>query len=180
MVSLSATILGVASNAPNWTSKLSAIAEAATALIALCAFAGAIYQLRRTHKTTLETRAHQYLQRYDEPHLLPYISKTHAVLTGDGEATARIATWDEMSFAEQLDALLFLNFWEELAGMYNRNLVDRKIVAEWFGEAAVAYWQMAEWLVLHQRDQLPEESIYDEWEEMCADIKRSQKSNRRK
>src|SRR5271154_4059913 len=103
----------MASDAPNWTSKLGAIAEAATALIALCAFAGAIYQLRRTHKTTLETRAHQYLQR--------------------------------------------------------------KIVAEWFGEAAVAYWQMAEWLVLHQREQLPEESIYDEWEKMCADIKRTQK-----
>jgi len=46
-----------------------------------------------------------------------------------GEATARIATWDKMPFAEQLDALL------------------------------------------HQREQLPEESIYDEWEEMCADIK---------
>ena len=154
MGSFSTTILGAASDAANWTSKLGAIAEAATALIALFAFAGAIYQLRRTHKTTLETRAHQYLQRYDEPQLLPYISKTHAVLTGDGEATARIATWDKMLFAEKLDALLFLNFWEELAGMYNRNLVDRKIVGEWFGEAAVAYWQMAEWLVLHQREQL--------------------------
>jgi hypothetical protein len=89
MVSLSATILGAASDAPNWTSKLGAIAEAATALIALCAFAGAIYQLWRIHKTTLETRAHQYLQRYDEPHLLPYIVKTHAVLTGDEQAAAR-------------------------------------------------------------------------------------------
>ncbi len=173
--SLGATILGATSDVPNWTSKLGAIAEAATALIALFAFLGAVYQLLRTHKTTLETRAHQYLQRYDEPRLLPYIAKTHAVLTGDEQIVARIANWDKMPFAEQLGALLFLNFWEELAGMYNRNLVDREIVAEWFGEAAVTYWQMAEWLVLHQREQLSEESIYDEWEEMCADIDRKQK-----
>jgi hypothetical protein len=175
MSCLTATILGAASDAPTWTSKLGAIAEAATALIALFAFAGAIYQLRRTHKTTLETRAHQYLQRYDEPHLLPYIVKTHAVIGGEAQHADRIATWDEMSFAEQLDALLFLNFWEELAGMYNRKLVDREIVAEWFGDAAIAYWQMAEWLVLHQRDELPEDGIYIEWEKMCADIKRKQK-----
>lgn len=107
---LSATISVAASDAPIWTSKVGAVGEAATALIALLALIGAIYQLRQTHKTTLETRAHQYLQRYDEPQLLPYIVKAHAVLKHDDEKlSTRIAKWEEMSFSEQLDVLLFLN-----------------------------------------------------------------------
>ncbi|HVA19646.1 MAG TPA: hypothetical protein VMU55_05690 [Solirubrobacteraceae bacterium] len=165
MSCLTATILGAASEAPIWTSKVGAIAAGVTATVALLALLGTVRQLR-------QTRAHHYLQRYDEPQLLPYIVKTHAVIKDDGTVSTRIAKWDKMSFAEQLDVLLFLNFWEELASMYNRKLVDRKIVAEWFGDAAIAYWQMAEWLVLHQRKELPEDGIYSEWETMCAHIKR--------
>ena len=166
--------ISVASDAPVWTSKVGAVGEALTALIAFLALIGAVYQLRQTHKTTLETRAHQYLQRYDEPQLLPYIAKAHAVFKDGekGEPSTLIARWEAMSFSEQLDALLFLNFWEELAGMYNRKLVDRTIIDEWFGDAALDYWRMVEWLALYQREQLPENDIYNEWEMMCADIRR--------
>ena len=54
--------------------------------------------------------------------------------------------------------------------MYNRKLVDRAIIDEWFGDAALGYWQMAEWLALYQREQLSEDHIYSEWQTMCHDV----------
>jgi hypothetical protein len=152
------------STSPSWTNKVSAIAEGATAAIALLALLGTVRQLR-------QTRAHQYLQRYDEPQLLPYIDKAHEVLTrGDADKSTRIDRWEDMSFRDQLDVLLFMNFWEEMAGMYNRKLVDRKIIDEYFGDPAIYYWKTSKWLALLMREQMPDAKIYNEWERMCSEM----------
>jgi hypothetical protein len=57
--------------APSWTDKLEAFAAALTALLAIGALSGAYRQLRLTRRTTIETRAHEFIKRYGEPDMLP-------------------------------------------------------------------------------------------------------------
>jgi hypothetical protein len=56
--------------------------------------------------------------------------------------------------------------------MYNRKLVDQKIIDEYFGDAALDLWQESLWLALYIRSESPELAVYNEWEAMCADISR--------
>jgi hypothetical protein len=147
------------------TLKVGEIAESATALLALLALLGTVRQLR-------QTRAHEYLRRFDEPGLLPYIEKTHAVIHMSGIPVAtRIDRWEQMPFRERLDALLYLNFWEEMAGMYNRRLLNRRIISDYFGDAALDYWALSEWLALHMRN-TDNGHVYRELEKMCRHIRR--------
>lgn len=160
--------------APIWTYEFGTIAELITAGVAICAFCGAVVQLRQTRRTTLETRAHEYLRRYDAPRLLPYIDRAHTVV-GSKEPSAqetrfRLRAWERLSFRDRLDVLVMLNFWEELAGMYNRDLVDKKIIDEYFGDAALEFWKRSLWLQHHLQEQQAGEAVYNEWQEMCCDL----------
>ncbi len=147
------------------TLKAGETAESATALLALLALLGTVRQLR-------QTRAHEYLRRFDEPSLLPYIEKTHTVIRkSEIPVATRISRWEQMPFREQLDALLYLNFWEEMGGMYNRNLLNRGIIGDYFGDAALDYWGLSEWLALHMRG-TDNEHVYRELEKMCRHIRR--------
>jgi hypothetical protein len=176
---------GIAAVAPIWSNEVAAIAEAITAFIAALAFGGAVYQLRQARRTTLETRAHEYLRRYGEPLLLPYLEKAHFAIGRDwtalspSELQVRIETWEQLSFRCRIDVLVVLNFWEELAGMYNRELVDQQIIVDYFGDAAIAFWERSMWLAVHLRGPSPGKAIYNEWEKMCLDIKVKRAQQRR-
>lgn len=183
---MSFLIAVVTSANPSWQSTVSALGEGATAVIALFALGGAVLQLWYTRKTTRETRAHQYLKRYDDPQLLPYIEKSHRFIgPRDVSGEVLVAEWDVMPFRDRLDAAVFPNFWEELAGMYNRKLVDRDIIDAYFGDAALDYWKRTTWLAEHMRANddsrvsTDDPGIYQEWETMCATI-RSRREKRRK
>ena len=174
---MSFVIAELTSTGTSWQSTVGALGEAATAFIAFVALGGALLQLLFTRRTTRETRAHEYLQRYDDPKLHPYIEKAHKFI-GPREVSDDIlvAEWDAMSFKDRLDAAVFPNFWEEMAGMYNRKLVDRDIIDAYFGDAAIAYWGRAKWLAEHMRAtddshvNPDDPGVYQEWETMCATI----------
>jgi hypothetical protein len=84
-----------------------------------------------------------------------------------------------MSFRERIDVLVVLNFWEEMAGMYNRELVDQQIIVDYFGDAAIAFWERSMWLAMYLRGPGPGKAIYNEWEKMCLDIKVKRAQQRR-
>jgi hypothetical protein len=63
-----------------------------------------------------------------------------------------------------------LNFWEEMGGMYNRKLVDRTIIDEYFGLAAIDLWERSQWLACHLRRRTPGSRAFSEWETMCERI----------
>lgn len=140
------------------------------------ALLGAWYQLRQTRQATAQTRAHYYLQRYDDPQLIAFVEKAHYVIgkkrpvLSMDEAHARGEWWDMLSFRDQFEVQLVLNFWEEMAGMYNRELVDQKLIDEYFGDAALDFWSRSQWLVHHLRAQSPGQALYNEWDEMREDI----------
>jgi hypothetical protein len=148
---------------PNWATILVALATLATAAIALVTARLALRSLRQNRENAaeaeaqnerhaLQTRAHQYLERYNSQHHLEARARLIEFFTiKPEEERSRIARWEDMSYGEKLDTVRGLNFWEELAGMYNRKLVDREIIADYFGSEAVSIWNRVTWFVEYQR-----------------------------
>jgi hypothetical protein len=96
---LALTATGSPSSAPIWTYEWAAIGTLVTAFITMCAFVGAVIQLGTTRKSTLETRAAEYLRRYDDPQLTSLWEKAHFVIGKSGshehdDSYARYAWWD--------------------------------------------------------------------------------------
>jgi hypothetical protein len=169
MTCLAATVLGMSSE--TWI----AIGTVATAIVALCAFVGAIYQLYQTRRSTRETRALEFLRRYDDPDLVTSFEKAHIIVRTKGELSAdekraRSYWWDNLSYRDQFEVEIALNFWEEMATMYNRKLVDQKLIEEYFGESILDFWKKSKWLLMHIRKENEEQSVYSELEDMHKDI----------
>lgn len=80
----------------------------------------------------------------------------------------RIEVWEKMSYTQTLLAVQGLNFWEELGGMYNRDLIDREIVDDYFGPEAEYIWKGISWFVTYQRNRDPDAMV--EMQKMCEMI----------
>lgn len=152
------------SNAPNW-------AQIATAAIALAALGGAFAQLgvsRRAHRRTV---AYGYFERWSHGDAVKYHAKMVDVLVNvPAEETQR--RWEEFPhkpYEERLEAMLFMNFYEELGGLYNSRLVDRKVIRKYLGHAVVQYWERTSWYVDRARAANPR--AFDQWKEMYDDVK---------
>ncbi len=175
MTYMAAAVVVASRDGPFWADEVTAIATAVTAFLAFWALVGAVWQLKDARTSTRETRAQDYLQRYDDPQLIPFVEKARFVIGPKRELTvaerrARQRWWDHLSFRDQFEVQIALNFWEQMGGMYNRELVDQRLIEEYFGDAALDYWRRAEWLVHHIRDQSPGEAVYNEWDDMCEEI----------
>jgi hypothetical protein len=175
MIQAAAIILaGATSETSTWT-VIEAVGAGLTGISAVVASLVALRQLRQTRQMAAERLAHNYLRRYDEPWRLPFIEKVHVVVgrTTQDQSTAalRVGSWRQMPLKDKIEVLASLNFWEELGGMYNRELVDRLLIDEYFGDAALDLFERSMWLVRYQRNQSPGDAIYNEWEAMCLDIR---------
>lgn len=165
------SILATSSSSPNWATQLTAWATFALAVLAILTLAGAIYQLRRNRLSEREARAHHYLARWNAVEEIPYTAKTWGfVAQKKSDQTAKLADWQAMSYKAKLETTHVMNFWEELAGMYNRNLVDCALVRDYFGSGALQFWDTSKWFIMSLRGDTPRVMV--ELQLMCADIKR--------
>lgn len=168
---------------PSWATILTAFATAATAAIAAVAAAVALRGLKQSRNDAnaartqsesqaLQTRAHRYLERYNEQHSVEARTRLHDFFMVKPEERAdRLARWKAMFFGEKLDAVRGLNFWEELAGMYNRKLVDRDVIGDYFGSEALYIWGEISWFVEHQRATNSRRAM-EQLEDMCEAIRK--------
>jgi hypothetical protein len=155
----------------NWT-EVSALALAATAGVAVLALLGAVAQLIQNHRHERTRLAHRYLERYGSPDEIPLVAKFFEFVKVEPAARGmRLAEWEKtMSVKQRLEILHGLNFWEELAGMYLRGLIDRKVVRQYFGDSALTYWDWSEWFIDHQRRLSPGIELMNQFEAMCDHI----------
>jgi hypothetical protein len=169
-----AHLLG-AGGSPNWAEKLTAHATLGAAIVAFAAALIALLAFFARGLQTRQTRAHSYLERYNgHLHIEPR-NRLHRFFTIDPEEKSdRIKRWEEMDFREQLLTVQELNFWEELSGMYNRNLVDRPIIDDYFGSEAIYTWEKIEWFVDYQRGS--QCNAMRELEHMCEQILRQREN----
>lgn len=155
----------------NWT-EVSALALGITAGVAVLALLGAIAQLIQNHRHERARLAHRYLERYGSTDEIPLVAKFFEFVKIEPAARGpKLAEWEQkMSVEQRLEILHGLNFWEELAGMYLRGLINRKIVRQYFGDSALTYWGWSEWFIDHERHQSPGIEMMNQFEAMCDHI----------
>jgi len=133
--------------------------------VAVFALIGAIVQTIITRSAHRQALTYNYTARFSDPERIKHYAKTSELFDLDGtDADTRWAEYESWSIEEQLDALVFPNLFEELAGMYNRGLIDKKIAKEFFGTPASAVWENAAWFV--GRIRKSDASYYTQWETM--------------
>ena len=174
-------IVLVKSGGSNAAAIVAAAAAAATAIIAGLAAVGAFKGVTQNRVQDRQTRAHRYLERFNSPTELASRTRLHDFyMSGPADTPVnqrarrrwerrRIAAWERMSHGDKLSTVHGLNFWEELAGMYNRGLVDRPIVADYFGTAALSVWEGTKWFIDYMREDQP--SAWEQLEEMCRSVR---------
>ena len=156
--------------AVDWASKITAWATLGAAAIALIALLGAIYQIRRLRASEREARTHAYVARYNDTSQIKFaVRMSMFVSLKDSSEEQRLEEWEQMTYKRRLLTVHYLNFWEELAGMYNAKLVERPLVRDYFGTAALNLWSRTNWFIVYLRGS--NERAMHELERMCEDIR---------
>jgi hypothetical protein len=145
------------------------IAQVALALAALFALIVAVAQILTARSATRQTLTYNYTQRFSSPELLRYHEKTAELFapSNDG-ADERYNRFLGLGRADQLAALVVPNLLEELAGMYNHKLLDKKIAKDFFGDTAKDIWVGGSWLIDRWRQTDPK--YFEQWELMLEDM----------
>ncbi len=167
---------------PSWVPYAIGIGTGLTALVALLTAIIGLTSLRQNHNDAvkkykqerdhaLQARALHYMERYDgRHHIDPRVRLDQFFMIEPSQQGERIETWEAMSFKQATLTVQGLNFWEELGGMYNRDLVDREITDDYFGPEAEHIWKRIAWFVTYQRSKDPDAMI--EMQHMCETIHR--------
>jgi len=157
-----APIHALAASSPNW-------AEITTACIAFLALVGAVIQLLGARRSTQRRNAFAYFERYSSPEALPYIAEMTTLLAKSKPPKDDDTRWDEWNkkdLSARLSTLVFVNFWEELGGLYNRRLVARSVIRIYLGALLVELWDEGKWFL--DRCKADEHRAFEEWEQMAA------------
>jgi hypothetical protein len=189
--------------AADWT-EIAAIAQAGSAAIAVFALIGVWFQLLQNRRQARATRAYEYLERYSSPSEIGLNAQFHEFIKVEPSKLdpqrahwdsmsaeersqalqqrqdAQCAKWENMCSEKRFEILHALNFWEELAGMYRRRLVDRRIVRDYFASGAIAYWDWAQWFIRYQRKKRGSERPMKDLEDLCARIDRGREAEARR
>lgn len=142
-----------------------AIAQIVLGVTALAALVVAIVQIAQARSNSRQILTYNYTQRFSSPELLPFHQITGELLAKtEASEEERYREFTARSREDQLAALLIPNLIEELAGMYNHGLVDKKIAKEFFGEIAREVWINGAWLI--ERWRATDPAYYKQWQEM--------------
>ncbi len=153
-------------------------AQIAIAVVTTGAVIVAIVQIANFRSAAKRSAAFRYFERWSEAGALKFIAQTSAFLTvsDEGQKEDRWREWKTKELVERLQILLMINFWEELAGLYNARLVDQKVIRQYLGGICVELWELGEWFF--ERCQTENPLALLEWQAMYRNIKKPLSSQR--
>jgi hypothetical protein len=140
------------------------IAQFVIAVGGVGALIGVYLQLRFGHATSRRARVYDYADCFNKREML----RASAEYVGYWESHT-FADFDAMSLADQLEHLMMANLIEEVAFLYNRNLLDRNVAADILGFYVERLWNASSSLVNEVRTKEGRATFFSEWEEMQAD-----------
>ncbi len=148
---------------------LASIAQIALACIAALALIGAVAQALVTRSATRQTLTYNYTDRFADPALIPFRQKTSDLFAlSKATEDEKWEIYRRWSVEDKVEALLLPNLIEELAGMYNNGLLNKKIVEDFFGFTANELWNDGWWFIRRSRDTYA--AYYSQWETMLRDM----------
>ncbi len=124
-------------------------------------------------------RAYEYIRRFNDPTMR--IVKAEAVGFLKNTSISEERKWAVLLGGEgnpnnidlQSKVMLILNFFEELAIMYNRNLVHREIIESFFRKISLRYYEYATRYVSERRVRMNHPMLYGEWQEMNINLRKT-------
>lgn len=145
----------------------------ATILAAFSAAFSLIYlaeQLKTSVEQEKTKRAYEYMRRYNDPEFiknLPEIAKTLNSIIDENKADGE--KWKELeenpdNWDKRFKLLLFLNFFEEMAIMYNKNFVNKELIKEFFRTMSIDSYNKAEKYI--KKRQNKQEHLFRDWTKM--------------
>jgi hypothetical protein len=151
------------------------IAQFVVAIGGVPAIVGVFAQLRLSRASTRRGRVYEYTDRINTPKMLRASARYREYWRHNG-----FAEFSSLDLAEQLECLMLPNLIEEVAALYNRNLLDRDLAAQLLGVYVEVMWKASVPLVSEVRGKENRSTIYSEWEEMQNDTPgRTAKANRK-
>lgn len=170
-------IFGLGVGVPDIDLKLAdwaAIAQIALALLALGALVGAIVQIYAARVASRVAITYNYTERFSE------VTRKHLMdayglflLGSDTAEEQRFKEFLDWEAPKQLDALVVPNLIEEIAGVYNHNLLHKSIAEDFFGVLAADMWQLGSWFISRYREHAGDTNFYKQWEVMLIRIGRA-------
>jgi hypothetical protein len=143
------------------------ISQVALVVIAAWALLGAILQVLQARSAVRETLTYNFTHRFSHPELLPYHQITDDLFSFEAAGKSADEMWSEFldwKTEDQLAALLILNLFEELGGMYNEGRLHKRIAKEFFGLTARDFWDRGWWFISRYRESNP--AYYRQWQLM--------------
>lgn len=153
----------------NWAD----IAQIVLALAALGALIGAIVQIHAAKTASRVAITYNCTERFSETTRKHLTDAYDLFVLGGETAEDRFKDFLEWEPPRQLDALLVPNLIEEIAGMYNHDLLHKLIAKDFFGVLASDMWQLGSWFINLYRDHTEDVNFYRQWELMLIDIGRA-------
>lgn len=147
------------------------ISQIVVAVIAALALLGAVVQIMQARSAARETLTYNFTHRFSHPEFLPYHQKTNDLFDfeeGEGTANQQWDLYESWSVEEKVAALLVPNLIEEMAGMYNKDLLQKQIARDFFGYSALTFWRAGWWFIKRSRESNPE--YYRQWQTMLEDM----------
>jgi hypothetical protein len=159
--------------------------EIATAIAAAVALVGGIATLSHADTTARRSRTATYRERWDSPDLLDARVVTSEFLTlyGSNE-DARWQQWNEwieknLEARKRLQIMAILNFWEEVAGAFNQDLLDDSWFRTDLAWLLKGNWERASWFIRKFRTEFENAGYFCEWqiavESVRTDVERQQR-----
>jgi hypothetical protein len=142
------------------------IAQFVIAIAGALALLGAFAQLRLSRANARRARVYEYADRFTDSEMLR--ASGEYVEYWESHTFAEFAA---LSLVEQLDRLMMPNLIEEVAFLYNRNLLDRNVAADLLGFYVERLWDVSSSLVSEVRRKENRTTFYSEWEEMQDDTR---------
>ncbi len=143
------------------------IAQLVTSGTALAALGAAIWQVRSSRLQARDDRTHAYVAALSDLEFVQRLAESMDALRLD--ATTEEAAWQQFhafNHARQLKIAAPFNQLEMIAGLYNRDHVNREIVQQQIDNTARVVFQRIGWWVRRSRATNPD--YFREWELMLG------------
>lgn len=150
------------------------IAQFAIAIAAAMALGGALLQILVARATARRDRVYSYFDRFNQSEL-----RRHSSLYRNYWETQSYKQFRKLGRVDQNQMLVIPNLIEEVATLYNRNLLDKDLAAEVLGVYIVGLWGAGTALVYGLRTEFEDDS-FCEWERMKDDTPERQRRALRK
>ena len=134
------------------------------------------WQIYVTREEGRITRTYEYLKRYNDIDFINKLVTARRFL--NDESRSEEEKW-EFFYKKRGDIALnntimqVFSLFDEIAGMYNKNLISKDIVKNLHSDAFPVYYKEAEWLINRWRQQPEFKEAYEDWREMVIDMNRT-------